>query len=75
MRRIVIFVAFVLGMGCTVSLAEKADVEKLMSETRPDIQEQIKKAYEALVKPHLPDAKFDCGKYEELEKLKKHQQG
>lgn len=65
-----IFVAFVLGMGCTVSLAEKADVEKLMSETRPDIQEQIKKTYEALLRSRGPDTKSNCEPYEELGKLK-----
>jgi len=70
MRRTVIFVAFVLGMGCTVSLAEKADVEKLISETRPDIQEQIKKTYEALLRSRGPDTKSNCEPYEELEKLK-----
>jgi hypothetical protein len=66
----VIFAAFVLGMSCTVSLAEKADVEKLMSEARPDIQEQVKKTYEILLRTQGPDTKSNCEQNEEVGKLK-----
>ena len=54
MRRMVIFLAFVLGMGCRDSLAEKAAVEKLMSEARPIFKSKSKRHMKLLSHRMIP---------------------
>jgi len=70
MRQAHIPILALVVVGWVTTIRAETNSEKLISETRPDIQEQVKKTYAALLKPRRSDIQTNCEAYEELDKLK-----
>lgn len=70
MRRTMIFVATLLPIAYSNGLAQETNVELLIAEVQPDIQEQIKRTYTVFRSTARDDLKTNCEAFGELQKLK-----
>ena len=71
MQRMLILVAALLGAGWEdVVLAQKADVEKLIAESQPAIQDQIHRIYDVFRRAVRDDLKTNCEAFDEIQRLK-----
>ena len=70
MQRIEIVVVVLLLTAVRGGFAQEADVETLIAESNPAIQEQLTRSYVAFLAAPANDLKINCEAFQELQKLK-----